>query len=241
MISTRDILTSGLEELGLIIKPEQIDLFEKFMDLMLDWNEKINLTAITEPYEVITKHFIDSVTPLAYAEKYELDLSSVLDLGTGGGFPGVPLKIIRPKISVLLADSLKKRIKYLELVIKELGLKDISVYHGRAEEMGQDPKFREKFTNVFSRAVAEMNILVEYCLPLVKVGGMFVALKGPDLEDELNQAKRAIKLLGGEIVGVECFDLPLINDSRTLVFIKKVNPTPGKYPRRPGKPKKNPL
>ncbi len=241
MYDIKEIMTSGLKELGINITEEKLVLFERFMELMLEWNEKINLTAITEPEEVLIKHFIDSLVPLCYIEKYGLNLSSSLDLGTGGGFPGVPLKIMHPESRILLADSLKKRITYLDIVIKELGLQNIETLRARAEEMGSNRNYREIFSAVFSRAVAALNILVEYCLPLVKLGGVFVALKGPNLNDELEDAKKAIVLLGGEITGVEQIELPKINDPRTLVFIKKIKTTPNKYPRKPGTPKKSPL
>ena len=240
-INNRETLQKGIEELNLTADNKQLNLFMDFMDLMLDWNKKINLTAITEPYEVITKHFIDSLTPLKYIEKYNLELNKVLDLGTGGGFPGIPLKIMVSDMNLLLADSLKKRVIYLQEVCHKLGFEDVEAYHRRAEQMGQNNEYREQFDTVFSRAVAEMNILVEYCLPMVKVGGIFVALKGPALDEELEDTNKAIQLLGGKILGVENFDLPLLEEERTLVFIKKVKETPNKYPRRPGMPKKRPI
>lgn len=237
----RELFLAGLQELKLTVTDQQVDLFDHFMALMLEWNEKINLTSITEPEEVITKHFIDSLVPLAYQEKYGLDFSSILDMGTGGGFPGVPLKIMLEDSFVMLADSLQKRISYLQIVITELGLKRIETVHGRAEEIGQNTEYREQYRTVFSRAVAATNILAEYCLPIVEVGGCFIALKGPDVEEELNEGKKAIELLGGKIIGVENLELPIIKDRRSLIFIKKVKTTPSKYPRRAGLPAKTPL
>lgn len=234
-------MISGLKELGLEADQRQLDQFQRFMALMLEWNEKINLTAITDPEEVVTKHFIDSLVPMKFKEKYDLDMSYSLDMGTGGGFPGIPLKIMQPEMKSVLADSLNKRISYLDEAVVDLGLKNVTPLHARAEELGQDLAYREQFSIVFSRAVAAMNILVEYCLPFVKVGGYFVALKGSGFDEELDVAEKAIRTLGGDIVGIENLELPLIHVPRTLVFVKKVKPTPKKYPRRPGKPKRNPL
>ncbi|MCK4260488.1 MAG: 16S rRNA (guanine(527)-N(7))-methyltransferase RsmG [Halanaerobiales bacterium] len=237
----REILISGINELGVQIDSNQLDSFDKFMFLMLEWNEKINLTAITDSKSILVKHFMDSITPLLFINKYNLDFSSILDMGTGAGFPGIPLKIILPDTSLVLVDSLKKRINYLEVIIDELNLENVSTVHGRAEEVGQDQTLRQNSTIVLSRAVASMKVLAEYCLPLVKVGGYFLAFKGPGVKEELNDAKNAFKILGGEIIGVENLQLPLINDPRTLVFVKKIKATPNKYPRRPGIPKKAPL
>lgn len=241
VIDIKEILQSGIKELDLHISNEQINTFERFMDLMLEWNEKINLTAITEPTQIVTKHFLDSLLPLVFVDKYQLNLDLIIDIGTGGGFPGIPLKIMQPEKSILLADSLKKRISYLEIVIAELKFSKIETHHGRAEEMGKNPEFREKFTAVFSRAVAAMNILLEYSLPFLQIGGIFVALKGPTYKEELEEAKDAIQILGGELLGVEEVTLPLCREQRSLIFIKKVNSTPRKYPRKPGTPKKLPL
>lgn len=241
MIDTREIFASGLKELGLEATEKQQSQFEQFTSLMLEWNEKINLTAITEPEDIVIKHYLDSLVPLIYREKYKLDFSKALDMGTGAGFPGMPLKIMLPEVFFTLADSLNKRITYLETVIAELGLHNVEAVHGRAEEMGQDRKHREQYSIVFSRAVAATSVLAEYCLPFVKVGGHFVALKGPGVEEELNAGKRAIKEMGGKTIGVEILELPLSHDPRTLVVIEKQTPTPMKYPRRAGLPAKKPI
>lgn len=241
MLAIKEILVSGIKELGIDVTDQQVVLFTKFMDLMLEWNKKINLTAITEPTEIVVKHFLDSLVPLIYGERYACDLSYSLDLGTGGGFPGIPLKIMYPEMNIILVDSLKKRINYLEEVIKKLALKKITALHMRAEVMGKDVEYREHFTTVFSRAVASLNILSEYCLPLVKPGGMFIALKGPTLAQEVKASKKAINLLGGRISAFEEIELPMLKDPRTLLFIKKEKPTPQKFPRKPGLPKKNPI
>lgn len=241
MIDIREIFTAGLRELGLSATEEQFCQFDQFTSLMLEWNEKINLTAITEPEEIMTKHYLDSLVPLVYQEKYHLDLHKAFDLGTGAGFPGMPLKIMRPEAFFTLADSLNKRVNYLQTVIGELGLKNVEAIHGRAEELGQDRSYREQYSVVFSRAVAAAGVLAEYCLPFVKVGGHFVALKGPEIEEELNAGKKAIRELGGRIIGVEVFELPLIRDPRTLVVIEKQASTPAKYPRRAGLPAKKPI
>ena len=241
VMENKELFILGLNELGINITDTQLNRFESFMALLLEWNEKINLTSITAPEEVITKHFIDSLVPLAYRDKYSLDFRAILDMGTGGGFPGMPLKIMLEDSFIMLADSLQKRLNFLQLAIDDLGLKKIQTLHGRAEDIGQDRQHRENFRTVFSRAVANTSVLAEFCLPLVEVGGHFVALKGPEVEEELKEGQKAIEMLGGQVMGLEKMELPIIKDGRSLIFIKKVKPTPAKYPRRAGLPAKSPL
>lgn len=211
--------------------------FEKYKDLLLEWNKKINLTAITEEDDIILKHFIDSMTILKHIDEN----SSIVDVGTGAGFPGIPIKIANSSINVTLVDSLNKRLIFLEEVIKNLNLEKIKTVHSRAEEFGQNKNYREKFDIATSRAVANLSVLVEYLLPLVKVGGKCVCMKGSDIEEEVQNSKDAIKTLGGQIEKVEEFTLPASDIKRNIIVIKKIKQTPNKYPRKPGVPSKSPL
>ena len=211
--------------------------FEDYMKLLLEWNEKINLTAITEEDEIILKHFVDSLT----ISKYIKEGNSIVDVGTGAGFPGIPLKIARKDLKVTLVDSLNKRILFLNEVIEKLGLGDIETLHFRAEEFGQNKKYRESFDIATSRAVANLSTLVEYLLPLVKVGGICVCMKGSEIKEELENSKKAIEILGGEVEQVEEFYLPGTDIKRSIVIVKKISSTPKKYPRKPGTPAKEPI
>ena len=215
----------------------QQEQFEKYKNLLLEWNEKINLTAITDENDIILKHFVDSMTILKYIEKD----SKVVDVGTGAGFPGIPVKIANPNIEVTLVDSLNKRLLFLQDVINKLNLNEIKTVHSRAEEFGQNKLYREKFDIATSRAVANLSVLVEYLLPLVKLGGKCICMKGSEIEGELKDSKSAIKTLGGEIEKVEEFTLPESDIKRTIIIIRKIKETPNKYPRKPGVPSKNPL
>lgn len=211
--------------------------FEDYMNLLLDWNEKINLTAITEEDEIILKHFVDSLTILKYIKKGE----SIVDIGTGAGFPGIPVKIAREDTKVTLVDSLNKRIIFLKEVIEKLHLEKIETLHYRAEEFGKNKKYRESFDVATSRAVANLSTLVEYLLPLVKVGGICICMKGSEIKEELENAKKAIQILGGKIEHHEEFTLPETNIKRNIIIIRKISSTPNKYPRKPGTPAKEPL
>lgn len=216
---------------------EQCEKFYKYMDLLIEWNEKINLTAIVEPKDVILKHFVDSLT----ISKYLKNGDKLIDVGTGAGFPGIPNKIYNENIDVTLLDSLKKRTIFLDEVINNLQLKNIKSMHGRVEEIAQNKQFREQFDVATSRAVAQLNILLEYLLPLVKVGGLCICMKGSEIDEELNNAKNALKILGGEIEKIESFELPGTDMKRNLVIIRKTKNTPSKYPRKAGTPSKEPL
>ncbi len=219
------------------ITEEQKEKFYNYMNLLLDWNNRINLTAITEPNEIILKHFIDSMTIL----KEIKDNSKIVDVGTGAGFPGIPLKISNETLDILLLDSLNKRINFLNEVIEKLDLKNINSIHFRVEEAGQNKQYRETFDVATSRAVAPLNILVEYLLPLVKVGGICICMKGPDIEAEVESSKRAIEVLGGKVEKIENFALVNTDIKRTIVIVKKIKETPNKYPRKAGTPSKEPL
>ena len=226
-----------VEELGIKLSKEQAEIFFDYMNLLLEWNEKINLTAITEEKEVIVKHFVDSLT----IAKYIPEGASLVDVGTGAGFPGIPLKIIRDDLKITLLDSLQKRINFLDVVIKKLNLKNIETIHARVEEFGKNSKYRESFEVATSRAVANLSTLTEYLLPLVKVGGIAVCMKGSSIEEELETSKKAINVLGGKVSNVFEFDLPKTDIKRNIVIVDKINETPSKYPRKPGMPSKEPI
>lgn len=192
------------KELGILLNEEQIEQFYKYMDLLLEWNQKINLTAITEPEEIIQKHFVDSIT----IEKYLNKNAEIIDVGTGAGFPGIPLKIIRPDLKITLLDSLNKRVNFLNNVIENLELSSIYSIHARVEEFGKVSQYREKFDVATSRAVANLATLSEYLIPLVKQGGYAISMKGSEVNEEIEQSKKAINILGGKIEKVDTFKLP---------------------------------
>lgn len=223
--------------LGVRFSVEQIEQFYKYMNLLIEWNEKMNLTAITEPKEIILKHFIDSITILKYID----DNSKLVDVGTGAGFPGVPLSIMNPTLKITLVDSLNKRLIFLEEVVKELNLKNIEIVHARAEEFGQNKNYREKFDVATSRAVANLATLSEYLVPLVKIDGKSISMKAANAKEEINDAKKAIEVLGGKIEKIEEFDLPESDIGRTIIIIDKNKCTPAKYPRKAGTPAKEPI
>lgn len=226
-----------LKEFNIEINEEQIKSFEKYMNLLLEWNEKINLTAITQPDEVKLKHFVDSLTVL----KYINDDDKVIDIGTGAGFPGIPLKIMNENTKITLLDSLNKRINFLNIVIETLNLRNIQAIHGRAEEIARNKLYREKYDVAVSRAVANLSTLTEYMLPFVKVGGKCICMKGANVNEELERAQNAIKELGGEIERVDNFYLSDNDNERNIIVIKKVKETNPKYPRKAGMPSKEPL
>ena len=231
------------------ISRENAEKFRKYFEILTEWNKVMNLTAITEPDDVALRHFADSLTLLRYIDRFAEEAEgendggiSLIDVGTGAGFPGIPLKIMRPEIKLTLLDSLEKRIGFLNTVVRELGLEDVVTVHARAEDAGRNGLYREKYDVAVARAVAPMNVLAEYCLPFVKTGGRFIAMKGPSEE----KYDRALRLLGGE---TECDDLFLLGageDSpeplqRRIICVRKAAPTPARYPRRPGTPSKAPL
>jgi len=222
-------LQSALTQLNIPIDDANLERFEQFESLLLEWNERMNLTAITDPFEIKTKHFLDSLLPLSVFEIPHG--ASLIDVGTGAGFPGIPLKLARTDISVTLLDSLNKRIGFLDAVISELGLTETRAIHGRAEELGRVSEFRETFDVATSRAVAALDILAEFCLPFVKVGGVFLALKSADSLEEIEAAKSMIATLGGEIEREFTATIPYTEIERKIVVIRKVSATAEKFPR----------
>ncbi|MDR7871403.1 MAG: 16S rRNA (guanine(527)-N(7))-methyltransferase RsmG [Tissierellaceae bacterium] len=238
-MTNENLLLKGGAQLGLNLGDQELERFSKYKELLKEWNEKINITAITDDEDIDIKHFLDSLTP--FVTDIFNGNKKVIDIGTGGGFPGVPLKIVNPNLDVTLLDSLNKRIVFLNEVIKDLGLEGINAIHGRAEEFSIKPIYREKYDICVSRAVASLNTLSEYCIPFVKVGGYFVSMKGPDVDEELNLSQNAIKLLGGKVIEKKLVQIPESDIVHSLIIIQKIRETPTKYPRGGGKPRKNPL
>lgn len=231
------------EECGqfdITLEDHQLEQFYQYYELLIHWNSMMNLTAITELSEVVTKHFVDSLSLIRVIPDIKNKPLSLIDVGTGAGFPGIPLKIAFPNLNVRLLDSLKKRVNFLDETIAQLELENVNALHGRAEDFGRDDVSRETFDLCVSRAVANLSTLSEYCMPLVKTGGYFVPYKSGKLEEELKIGKRAVKLLGGQIEDTVRFQLPNA-DERILVKIRKVENTSKKYPRKAGIPSKDPL
>lgn len=228
-----------LNSLDLTLDDDQISKFVLYYNMLIERNKVMNLTAITEFNEVVSKHFIDSLSLIKVYNSSEI--IRVIDMGTGAGFPGIPLKIAFPNWDIVLLDSLNKRVNFLKDVITALNLKNITAIHGRAEDYGKKSGYRESFDLCVSRAVAKLSTLSEYCLPYVKMNGSFIPYKAGKVEDELIESKNAIRMLGGNVEKVESFLLPETDIERTLIIIKKCINTPGIYPRSSGKPAKEPL
>ncbi len=237
-MNIKEIIKSATADFKIQLNDNQLSQLERYFELLVEWNEKINLTAITDESGVAVKHFADSLTFFNYIDVPQN--ASVIDVGTGAGFPGIVLKIARPDIKLTLLDSLNKRLKFLDVVLNELGL-EAELIHSRAEDGGQDFELRESYDFAVSRAVAQLNVLSEYCLPYVRLSGSFVALKGPDADNEITNAKHALQCLGGKIKKSYKFSLPMDGGDRTIIEIEKNSPTPEKYPRNSGKIKSNPL
>lgn len=235
-----DNFRTRLKELDIELNENQINQFIQYYDLLIEWNSFMNLTAITEWEDVILKHFIDSLSIVKVLKMTDVSYS-LLDMGTGAGFPGIPIKIAFPNIKVVLSDSLNKRVNFLNKVIDDLGLNDICAIHSRAEDLAKNKEYRESFDLVVSRAVAKLSIISEYCLPFVKLDGQFICYKSVNVYDEYNEAKNAINILGGGDINNVSFNLPLSDLPRNLFCIKKIKSTPNKYPRKAGVPAKEPL
>ena len=235
----KEKLKARAEKEGISLTPKQLGQFELFYKMLIETNKSMNLTAITDEDEVIEKHFIDSLSCRRVVDMSQI--RTCIDVGTGAGFPGIPLKIVYPEIDFVLVDSLNKRVKFLKDVKEALGLEGLEALHGRAEDFAKKKEYREQFDLCVSRAVANLSTLSEYCLPFVAVNGSFVSYKSGDSEEEIHQAKHAISLLGGKVKNVDKFQLPGTDMGRALVEIKKTKQTPGKYPRKAGLPAKEPL
>ena len=231
------IIKENMSKIEIELNNEQIEQFFKYMNLLIEWNKKINLTAIIEPKEIIIKHFVDCGTIFKYIEEKD----NIIDVGTGAGFPGIPIKILNNKINITLVDSLNKRINFLNEVVNELELNNVNVIHGRAEDLAQNKEYREKYDKAISRAVANLSTLSEYDLPFVKINGKMIAMKGFEIEEELCNAKKAIEILGGKIEKVEKFSLIDTENKRSIVLINKLKSTPRQYPRKAGRPSKEPI
>lgn len=234
-----DYLKDYARKAGISLSEEQLQQFYRYYEILVEWNQVMNLTAITDYKEVVLKHFIDSISLIqAYDLTQEI---SLLDVGTGAGFPGIPLKIAFPKLKVTLLDSLNKRVQFLNHVIEELGLSHITAIHGRAEDYAKQKEYREQYDLCVSRAVSNLASLSEYCIPYVKVGGYFISYKSGNCGEEVEQAQKAIKVLGGQLKDRKEFVLPDSDISRSFIFIEKVNVTGKKYPRKAGLPTKEPI
>ena len=230
------LFTDGVAFLSGKVSKKQVAQFDAYSKLLVEWNEKMNLTTVTDPDGISIKHFLDSILPIYYIDFSQF--KSIADIGTGAGFPGLPIKIMCQNINLTLIDSLNKRINFLNNVVQDLELNNVQCIHGRAEELGHKSELREQFDAVVSRAVANMTVLCEYCLPFVKIGGYFIALKSENAEDELLSAKPMIVTLGGEVEEVIDAPLPMSDITRKLIVIKKIRETDRKFPRRADKIKK---
>lgn len=231
---------NALKDQGIELSATQIGQFNTYYKMLVEWNEKINLTAVTEQEEVYLKHFYDSITPLFYADIEEG--ASLCDVGAGAGFPSIPIKIIRPDLKITIVDSLNKRINFLNELTAVLGLDKIHLVHDRAETFGNHKAdARHMFDVVTARAVAQLNVLSELCLPLVRTGGQFIVMKGKKAQEELDESKFALDLLGGELTKIHQLSLPKEDSDRYIMIIDKKRKTPKKYPRKPGTPNKSPL
>ena len=226
-----------LETLDLKFHVKQLNKFYNFMNLVLEENKNINLTAINDPEEFITKHFIDSLTILKYIEKEE----NIIDVGTGAGFPGIPLKLAKEELKITLLDSLNKRVMFLEKIINNLELNNINVVHARVEDFAKEKKYRESYDVATSRAVASLNVLLEYLMPLVKLGGKCICMKGSNIKEEIEGSKKALEILGANIEKIDEIILPNSDIKRNIIVIKKIKSTPDKFPRKAGIPSKKPI
>lgn len=243
---TSDLFTQLASSWPEVITPPpteaQVAQFARYAELLAEWNERVNLTAIADPEGIVVKHFLDSLSVLAALDPISRDELRLIDVGTGAGFPGMALAIMRPRWQVTLLEATRKKVDFLALVAQELGLTNVATLWGRAEEMGQAREQREKYDAAVARAVAELPVLAEYCLPFVQVGGRWVAQKGARVEEEVQGARNALGQLGGRLLGVEEVTVPgLEEEARALVIVEKVRPTPATFPRRPGTPSKRPL
>ncbi len=235
----REELEQAAEAYGISLTSHQRGQLGMYYRLLMEWNQKMNLTAITEPHEVAVKHMIDSLS--AFDEDDFPENAAIIDVGTGAGFPGIPLKIFRPDLRLTLLDSLNKRISFLQAVVDALQLEQAVCVHGRAEEAARKKEYREHYDIAVSRAVARLSVLSEYCLPFVKKGGVFLALKGMKYQEEMEEAEKAVKILGGGEMKARSVHLPGLEDKRAVISVRKLSATPKTYPRKAGTPERNPI
>ena len=228
-LSAVEIISRGAGELGIVLTSGQLDQFVAYTGMLLEWNRKFNLTRIVDPKEIAVKHYLDSLVLPAVTEV--ANGSTLIDVGTGAGFPAIPVKIACPSLKLTLLDSVKKKLTFVETVVRELGLTDVEVVHRRAEDLGQEKHFREQFDFAVSRAVGSLSSLAELCIPFCRVGGLFAAYKGPRASAEVDEAKNAFQLLGGKLEAVHKLTLPFSDQERALVLVRKSRPTPAGYPR----------
>ncbi len=238
-MTERDMLIQGAKQFGLSMQERTAQQFETYAQLLVEWNQKINLTAITEYQDIVTKHFLDSLALAGCG--LALEGANMIDVGTGAGFPGLALKLQFPTLRLTLLDSLAKRLHFLQTAVSEMGVDGVEFCHARAEDGGRDRALREQFDIATARAVARLSVLAEYCLPFIKVGGVLAALKGPMAQEELEAAGHAIAVLGGRLREVRSVEIPFAALSHKIVLIDKVHPTPKQYPRKAGTPAKSPL
>ncbi|EEI20090.1 Ribosomal RNA small subunit methyltransferase G [Lentilactobacillus hilgardii] len=237
-----DQFINALLEQNIQVTDDQLGQFDAYFKLLVRTNEHVNLTTITEKSEVYLKHFYDSITPAFFVSQIREQPVSLCDVGAGAGFPSIPLKILFPQLKITIVDSLNKRINFLTELVQQLNLKDVTLAHARAEEFGNKKSVsRQSFDIVTARAVARLGVLSELCLPLVRVGGQMIAMKAAKAEDELEDAKQAISLLGGQVKNDFDFSLPILYEKRHIIIIEKIKDTPKKYPRKPGTPNREPL
>jgi 16S rRNA (guanine527-N7)-methyltransferase len=232
-------LKEELVKHGIPVTERQLEQFNLYYDMLIDWNERMNLTAITDRDGVMEKHFFDSVTPALFEDFNQI--REIADIGAGAGFPSIPIKILFPHLNVTIVDSLNKRITFLNELCRHLGLNGVSCIHGRAEEVATKKEWRESFSFVMARAVARLPVLLELCLPFVKIGGTFLGLKGSNGLEEKQESETAVNVLGGKWERIETLQLPSEQSQRTLIWVKKIKATPKQYPRKPGTPNKNPI
>jgi len=234
-----NLLKNNLDRMNIKVTENQIKQFDQYYEMLVEWNKVMNLTAITEYDEVIVKHFSDSLS-IVKMQDMQQDMK-IIDIGTGAGFPGIPLKIVFPDLQMTLLDSLNKRVKFLNAVIENLGLNNIETLHGRAEDFARRKEYRETYDMCVSRAVANLSTLSEYCIPYIRVGGIFISYKSGEIEQEADKSKKSVKILGGDIIKVEKFNLTDTEIGRSFVKIEKNKETPKEYPRKAGIPAKDPL
>ncbi len=240
-LSEKQLLFDTTKEMDIPLTEQMLDQFMVYQELLLDWNTRMNLTSITDKTEIVLKHFADSLSPVPVALELQNGQPSVIDVGTGAGFPGIPLKIALPNIELTLLDSLQKRITFLETVCTDLDLKNVECIHGRAEDFGKNADYRECYDYCVSRAVAHLSMLLEYTLPFLKVGGKLIALKGQNFAIEVEESKEALAILGGDVKEIKAVKIPNTDLQHQLIFIEKITETPEKYPRTAKKMKQKPL